>query len=285
MSSSTPANYVQSPEFPENYGDFRLISSDGVIFSFPRFLLAHISPVFKDMLEIGTGNPMGQQAELRLAENSTTLNQLLRLLDPAKKPLPIHMDTVEELLESARKYQVERVFEYWQEQMKVQDDDDEVVKIRHPMISFLLGGRFRRDELTRLALRELIRAPDTSLYLSEKGFTVDHRVMTYVSRLRQERSEKLIARIHAYQSRALPQYCCEKDGLIMMRSATPSLTLELIKEPSWNTFEKNMDIWSDCSSTDVQHLQCAKVVLTSGKRRYWRRRWLCQKYPNISRLA
>ncbi|KAG8776076.1 hypothetical protein FRC16_004634, partial [Serendipita sp. 398] len=108
MSSSTPANYVHSPEFPENYGDFRLISSDRVVFSFPRFLLAHVSPVFKDMLEIGTEYPMGQQAELRLAENFTTLDQLLRLLDPTKRPLPIHIDTIEGLLESAQKYQVER---------------------------------------------------------------------------------------------------------------------------------------------------------------------------------
>ncbi|CAG8765690.1 92_t:CDS:2, partial [Acaulospora colombiana] len=37
-----------SKEFPEGYGDFVFKSSDGVIFHFPRFLLAHVSPVFKD---------------------------------------------------------------------------------------------------------------------------------------------------------------------------------------------------------------------------------------------
>ncbi|KAG8797702.1 hypothetical protein FRC16_008597 [Serendipita sp. 398] len=143
MSSSTPANYVRSPDFPENYGDFRLISSDGVTFSFPRFLLAHVSPVFKDMLEIGTGNPMGQQAELRLAENFTTLDQLLRLLDPTKKPLPIHIDTIEGLLESAQKYQVERVFEYWEEQMKVIDEYGDSA----PNDVFLARDAFRKRRI------------------------------------------------------------------------------------------------------------------------------------------
>ncbi|KAG8751226.1 hypothetical protein FRC14_008068 [Serendipita sp. 396] len=259
MSSSTPANYVRSPDFPENYGDFRLISSDGVTFSFPRFLLAHVSPVFKDMLEIGTGNPMGQQAELRLAENFTTLDQLLRLLDPTKKPLPIHIDTIEGLLESAQKYQVERVFEYWEEQMKVIDEYGGIIKIRHPMMSFLLAMRFGRDELTTLALRELIRAPDKSLSL------VNHKAITYVYGLRQERSEKLIAHIHKFQKTIRGFDCCLRPGLALTKDVTPSLILQLIKEPSWNTFEKNMDIWSSCPSPVAGHIRGSKVVFNDWK--------------------
>jgi hypothetical protein len=46
-----------SKEFPEGYGDFEFKSKDGVIFHFPRFLLSHVSPVFKDMFQLGDGAP------------------------------------------------------------------------------------------------------------------------------------------------------------------------------------------------------------------------------------
>ncbi|KAG8854221.1 hypothetical protein FRB91_003872 [Serendipita sp. 411] len=262
---SSPIDYTQSAEFPENYGDLRLVSSDRVVFSFPLFFLSHMSPVFKEMLATAREQSSGPLEELRLTEDSTTLDQLLRFLDPTKKPLPIDMDTVEGLLESAQKYQVERVFEYWEEQVKVQDEDRKVIKIRYPMMTFFLASHFGRDDLTKLAERELVRAPDKDLYLS-KGFIVDHREVIRITQLRQKRSEKLIGRIHSYQQKLYSSPCCRDLALTSMKANTLSLTFQLIKEPSWSTFERNMDIWSGCSSGEnYSHYRWSRNLFNSWK--------------------
>ncbi|KAG8823654.1 hypothetical protein FRC18_010695 [Serendipita sp. 400] len=263
---SSPIDYTQSAEFPESYGDLRLVSSDRVVFSFPLFFLSHMSPVFKEMLETAREQSSGPLEELQLTEDSTTLDQLLRFLDPTKKPLPIDMNTVEGLLESAQKYQVERVFEYWEEQVKVQDEDRKVIKIRYPMMTFFLASHFGRDDLTKLAERELVRAPDKELYLS-KGFLVDHREVIRIIQLRQERSEKLIGRIRDSQATMYPNCCRE---VLLMETKILPLTLQLIKEPSWNTFERNIDIWSSCPSQGSTHKsghqEGSRILFNSWKR-------------------
>ncbi|KAG8781459.1 hypothetical protein FRC15_008686 [Serendipita sp. 397] len=265
MSSST--DYVQSAEFPENYGDFQLVSSNHVIFSFPRFLLSHGSPVFKDMLRIGTGDSSDYETDkLQLTEDSTTLDQLLRFLDTTKKPLPIHMDTVEGLLESAQKYQVEQVFDYWEEQMIVRDVEMHVIGIRHPMMSFFLAARFRRDEFARLALREFIRAPDSNLDLP-KGFMVEHRRIIHLTRLRQERSRYLIDYIYDFHRGMGPNDCCTEQAMTMMGAKTIPLVLELMKEPSWATFERNMSVWPGCPVKSKGHHKGSRVKFESWKRK------------------
>ncbi|KAG8797703.1 hypothetical protein FRC16_008598 [Serendipita sp. 398] len=257
---------VQSAEFPKNYGDFRLVSSDGVVFSFPRFLLSHMSPVFKDMLEIGTADSMGRDAELRLAEDSTTLDQLLRFLDPAKRPLPIDISTVDRLLESAQKYQIERVFEYWEEQMTVRDASMKVVEIRCPMVTLSLATRFHRRHMLKLALRELIRGPDTNLHSPSNGFLIGPTIIIHATRLRQQRSEKLIGRIREHQkSLAQRHTCCRESEFTFMKGTVIPFILELIKEPSWNTFERHMDCWNGCPVGVKWHLSSSRTVFNDWK--------------------
>ncbi|KAG8823656.1 hypothetical protein FRB91_010890 [Serendipita sp. 411] len=259
---SSPTDHVQSKEFPENYGDLRLVSSDGVVFSFHRMFLSHVSPVFKDMLEIGTGQ------ELCLTEDSTALDQLLHLLDPAKNPRPVHINTIEGLLGAAEKYQIERVFEYWENQMTARDTTMKFIGIRHPMASFFLAGHFGRNEFASLALREVLRAPDTELDLPTlRRFTVDHKVITQLTRLRQERSRKLIDHIYNHQKTIfIPTDCCTRQALLMMGANTIPLVLQLIKEPSWNSFERNIDIWPGCPVYNSGHHKGSRVTFESWKK-------------------
>ncbi|KAG8799231.1 hypothetical protein FRC17_007191 [Serendipita sp. 399] len=244
-------SYQQSEEFPDNYGDFRLISSDGVAFSFPRFFLSHVSPVFEDMLKLGPTNSSAQQQQqeteqLILTEDSVTLDQLLRFFDPAKKPLPINAATIERLLEAARKYQVEQVFDYWEDQMMVRDVGRKVIKIRDPLVSFLLAHHFERHNLMKLALRELVRIPDTKLWLPQ-GYIVDYRLMLHIMKLRQERAAQLISRLDAFQkSISWHSACCNAENVAQLQQHTVSLILKLIKEPSWESFRKNMGLWPGC---------------------------------------
>ncbi|KAG8796927.1 hypothetical protein FRC17_007904, partial [Serendipita sp. 399] len=107
-----------SEEFPAGYGDFNLVSSDGVVFSISRTFLSYVSPIFRDMLELGHN-----EIELQVVEGSKILDQFLRFFDPLKNLLHIEWETVDALLEAARKYQVERIFTYWEQQVLTSDED------------------------------------------------------------------------------------------------------------------------------------------------------------------
>ncbi|KAG8830479.1 hypothetical protein FRC20_008419, partial [Serendipita sp. 405] len=76
-----------STEFPEGYGNFKLISNDGVAFHFPKFLLSYQSPVFEGMFAACSPNAASSNV-LQLTEDSDTLDCFLRYLDPKKKFVP-----------------------------------------------------------------------------------------------------------------------------------------------------------------------------------------------------
>ncbi|PVF96029.1 hypothetical protein CPB86DRAFT_663839, partial [Serendipita vermifera] len=101
-----------SETFPEGYGDFAFQSSDGVIFHFPQFLLSFVSPVFKDMFELGT--TVTNEEILTLSENAKTLDILLHLIDPTKEPPPLDWTCVEDVLNAGDKYQVSGVLGWFQ---------------------------------------------------------------------------------------------------------------------------------------------------------------------------
>ncbi|KAG8806666.1 hypothetical protein FRC17_004875, partial [Serendipita sp. 399] len=115
MSTGTAREFKYSPEFPCGYGDIELISRDGVTFSFPRFLLSHVSSVFKDMFSIGTSSDLSPQ--IALTEDSVTLDCLLRVLDLTKTKPPINFKLMSSIFQAADKYQVPQVFEWWDKEV------------------------------------------------------------------------------------------------------------------------------------------------------------------------
>ncbi|PVG00433.1 hypothetical protein CPB86DRAFT_871952 [Serendipita vermifera] len=109
-----------SKRFPKVYGDFAIQSNDGIVCYFPRYLLAYMSPVFKDMMEIGLNNDVSDSEgppPLKVTEASTTLEEFLSHLDPKTVELSFNEDTVQDLLAAAHKYQVEAILDRFEKDM------------------------------------------------------------------------------------------------------------------------------------------------------------------------
>src|SRR4051794_16726640 len=83
-----------SENFPPGYGDLQIETCDNIIFHFPRFLLSHASPVFKDMFEIGPDKKPEQETPLIVSEDSQAIDLLLLYIDPAKASPEFDAQTV-----------------------------------------------------------------------------------------------------------------------------------------------------------------------------------------------
>jgi len=90
-----------SERFTEEYGDFALQSSDKVVCYFPRHILSHVSPVFRDMFNQGI--PASQFVQL--TEPSIMVELFLAHLDPNALTPHIDPETIAGLMVMAHKYQ------------------------------------------------------------------------------------------------------------------------------------------------------------------------------------
>ncbi|KAG8807702.1 component of the polarisome [Serendipita sp. 399] len=138
-----------SPDFLPGEGrDVQLISSDGIIFHVHRFLLAHTSPVFRDMFAIGSGSP-----QITVSEDSKTLGLLLRFFDPTKEPPSLKVKHAIPLLGAAEKYQVPHVLKWWEKEIVLTNgasfDDSEA------MDCLALAQRHNIPSVAKLAFRQL----------------------------------------------------------------------------------------------------------------------------------
>jgi hypothetical protein len=111
----------ESKQFPRTYGDFPIKSSDGVIAYFLRSLLQYMSPVFDDMISISStsnaNNRVQEQSPLKVPETSVVLERFLSHLDPRTSRLSIDESTIEDLLELGRKYQVQSILDWFEEEV------------------------------------------------------------------------------------------------------------------------------------------------------------------------
>ncbi|KAL0946024.1 hypothetical protein HGRIS_012301 [Hohenbuehelia grisea] len=101
-----------SEDFPiDNGGDFILRSADETYFSVHRVILALASPVFNDMLSIGTQseeNPA--DAWTGVAEDTGTLNILLKCIYPSKAaPVLDDLSNIALAFRAAHKYQINKL--------------------------------------------------------------------------------------------------------------------------------------------------------------------------------
>ncbi|KAG8851291.1 hypothetical protein FRC20_001787 [Serendipita sp. 405] len=256
---SAQSTVRQSQNFPANYGDFRFISSDGVIFNFPRFLLSHVSPVFKDKLERRNKNT-SPESELRVTEDSFTLDQFLRFFDPNKKKLPLDMETMVRLLEAAGKYRVEQGFEYWEENMNIRHPQ-QVGSIQQPMLCLALGSRFERQLATRLALRDLVKAP-TDVIQQSTWIQVDGRMMSHLMLLRRDRVERMLLRLQEFQT-GLNAECGKKHQDILKSIFT--MLAQLVDEPSWSMLLRNQNLWATCDCGSGKSVLGSKELFFSWR--------------------
>lgn len=170
--------------FPEGYGDFVLKSSDGVIFHFPRYLLSHVSPVFKDMLEI-CNHTTGDEA-LSLTEDSVMLETLLLFIDPVKEARPLNWVTVEGFISVADKYQVGGIPKWFEREVGMERLYDR--GMTSPMLCLGLAIRYRLPEVEKHALQHLVKCHVDQIELHP---AVDSRFMVHLLKLRTERTRQL----------------------------------------------------------------------------------------------
>lgn len=119
-SIATNSDHRESETFCKGYGDIAFQSSDGVVFHLSSFLLAYMSPIFKDMIDLGAkarsqaGIEHQTEPIVQLTEDSETLDLLFRHIDPKQIPLPLDERTIRKLLEAARRYQVPSVMAWFE---------------------------------------------------------------------------------------------------------------------------------------------------------------------------
>lgn len=121
---------IVSSEFPEDYGDAKLKSSDGVLFHFPSFLLSYVSPV----------------------ESYATLECLLRHIDPLKDTPPLDWNRVEGLLAAAEKYQITSVFRWFEREAALALTTGRAPDLPNPVFCLALATRYDLNTTARLAL-------------------------------------------------------------------------------------------------------------------------------------
>ncbi|KAL0945090.1 hypothetical protein HGRIS_004243 [Hohenbuehelia grisea] len=103
-----------SEDFPiDNGGDFILCSIDATYFSVHRLILSLASPVFGDMLNIGTdAQKTATDAWTSVAEDAATLGTLLKCIYPSKNPPVLaNLEHIALVLRAAHKYEIPKAME------------------------------------------------------------------------------------------------------------------------------------------------------------------------------
>jgi hypothetical protein len=178
---------THSKEFPEGYGDFVFKSMDGVIFHFPRFLLSHVSPVFKDMFQLGDGAP--KQDMIVLTEDCATLEYFLRLIDPAKETPRLDWERVASALQAAEKYQTNNLFKWFETEVALSLLISDYPVPSDPMLSLSLALRYNLNQTIGLSFREVLKCSIDDL---SDGLNVDSRLWKKITILRAKRTQQLI---------------------------------------------------------------------------------------------
>lgn len=189
----TSAPITHSTIFPPSYGDFALQCSDGIVCHFPRYLLGYLSGFFKDMFELPNSNESVQSMEpLLLTEPSKTIELLLQHMDPKIVTPGIDQDTIVDLLEAARKYQVPNVTTWFQEEVLftkahvLSQNRDLFLLVENPLLIFYCALRFDLPNLGRPALKILAHCHMALLESSNPAIELRHYL--YVMKLRNERT-------------------------------------------------------------------------------------------------
>ncbi|KAG8792424.1 hypothetical protein FRC17_008598, partial [Serendipita sp. 399] len=167
--ANTQTDLHDSEIFPPGYGDIRLISSDRVVLSFHRWLLAYVSPVFHDMFKLGETKEHDSH-EVSLQEESRILTLLLQFIDPMQDKPDLDFQVIPQLLEVGRKYQIDEVRKQANSWLtnNCSTVDDKTTKLSTAQSIELLerGITYEIPRLCQLALRNLIKAPAREIFVS-----------------------------------------------------------------------------------------------------------------------
>ncbi|PVG01574.1 hypothetical protein CPB86DRAFT_781376 [Serendipita vermifera] len=192
--AAEPVQY--SPEFPPGYGDFNIQSSDNVVFSFPRGVLSHALPVFKDMFTFGGADTSENQRPLVITENAATINQLLLYLDPLKEPAELTAETVPPFLEAAIKYQVPEMQERFERMAIGKDGQLQGLFAEEPMLVLSVAERFNLTKIVAIAMSAIAKAHQDRVFTTKYPLTP--LTLMQIMELRTERGRLLSEQFQLY---------------------------------------------------------------------------------------
>ncbi|KAG8833240.1 hypothetical protein FRC17_011071 [Serendipita sp. 399] len=222
------------------YGDFVLKSSDGVVFHFSRSILAYMSDFFRGMFELpATEKNQGTARNpLVLTEAAAVIEVFLQQIDP-KNPTPtIDHDTVIGLLEMARKYQVQTIFDRFQIMMRRERDQYTGLLFSRPLAVLYIALQHDLEMVGKWALQELMQC--SSRYIENDEVEIPAKTFQYIHRLRRERLRKLQAYIDVItksNTSADPPSVTKCARCSTLRSELLlHLERSIEKKPNWSTF-------------------------------------------------
>lgn len=188
MSNNTP---VTSTIFNEKFGDFALLSSDGITFFMPRVIIQHSSKVFAAMFEVG--KPEENNAPIKTQAESAILELLFTFLHPGM-PNPIIKDlaTLVEIIKVATQYEMELVLSnlqacfFDQKVPKSQGSRQSIIKAE-PLASLAVAYEFSLSDIIVAALREVLKGDLGAQLLAAEQYELPLSVLGKVYKLREER--------------------------------------------------------------------------------------------------
>ncbi|KAG8753112.1 hypothetical protein FRC14_006421 [Serendipita sp. 396] len=181
-----------SDRFPVDYGDFVLKSSDGMLFHFSRAILAYMSDFFRGMFELPSSDKTQGTAQepLLVTETAVVLEGLLEQIDPKTLKPVFDNDTIIDILEAARKYQVSIVFDRFRQKISSERDlrnssRQSGLLYSRPLVVLYIALQHEMPEVGRWALRELMRC--SAKLIEEEDVEIAVKSFKYIQRVRRER--------------------------------------------------------------------------------------------------
>ncbi|KAG8798497.1 hypothetical protein FRC17_007413, partial [Serendipita sp. 399] len=246
-----------SEAFPQGYGDMRLVTSDRVVFYFQRWLLAYMSPVFKDMFTIGDGKNERSQ-EISLQEESRIVDLLLRFTDPKKETPDLDFDVLPELLEAGRKYQIPELKDRVSRWMgnNISAVNDATSDLSSPRAIQLLeqGRTYGVPRFCQLALRSLIKKPYKDVFVVSLATSdlYEHLVTLRAERVRwfQTKLERVLGEGASSECLDNQKFTIADKDYIEICKAIMRVMHAICFEPSYACC---MRAWSDVLSSKYIH--------------------------------
>ncbi|KDQ32551.1 hypothetical protein PLEOSDRAFT_1023398, partial [Pleurotus ostreatus PC15] len=131
-----------SSPFDDPDADIILQSSNNVNFHVYSVILKLASPIFRDMFSIPQPATQATKPTIKMEEDSTTLDMMLRLCYPGPDPLVTEYKQVTSILRVAEKYDLDGVVE------KMGRDYPQVLRVENsPVEAFAMACRYRWKEV------------------------------------------------------------------------------------------------------------------------------------------
>ncbi|KAG8760957.1 hypothetical protein FRC14_000558 [Serendipita sp. 396] len=247
--NGSPVNETDQPlvdysdDFPPGYGDLQIVSSDGVIFHFHRWLLEYMSPVLRNMLRTAEiNNRGGRLQDFKIQEYSTDLTNLLKFFDPKMMNPTLDYGTLTNMLDLGARYEITKLIDWIKTWMS--DNLDEFFTFNNDMYTaldlFKLAKRFRMKKLAQGAFRVLIKAPNAEVDMYVKHHMPDDYYKLLVG-LRHNRVKWFQEEIKGMLARGAPVTLLSGDGLaindteyIDITRTVVELAFAIASEPSYD---------------------------------------------------